>query len=244
MRILRKQLAKFQVYAYFVEWFKTFWNHMLPILSLFETWLPSTSELKAKVCSWQWRVYNPPLSQPDSSTHNIAVNNKLSSTFIFKAVNISKTEAFLLNDPSAFKSMRTTAKIVCRWIPLAWRQKVWVGGSRTGFWGFSVGGREKKGRGQEEVPAYPSKRKLRSNRKETYCSILQTLNVLTMVHKWSNLRTKVHRALEHWTQEKVELMADLQAPEHLGSFLHHVESCIAVHGLSSCGMRAYLFCGV
>ena len=88
------------------------------------------------------------------------------------------------------------------------------------------------------MPAYPSKRKLRSNRKETYCSILHTLNVLTMLHKWSNLRTKVYRAFGHWTQEKVDLMADLQAPEHVGSFLHHVESCIAVHGLSSCGVWA------
>ena len=40
--------------------------------------------------------------------------------------------------------MRTTAKALCRCIPLAWRQKVWEGWSGAGFWGVSVRGRVEK----------------------------------------------------------------------------------------------------
>ena len=243
MRILRKQLAKFQVCAYFVEWFKTLESYA-PILSLFETWLPSTSDMKAKGCSWQWRVYNPPLSQPDSSTHNIAFNNKLSSTFIFKAVNISKTEAFLLNDPSAFKSTRTTAKIVCRWIPLAWRQKVWVGWSRTGFWGFSIGGRVKKRQRAGRGACLPIQKETAQQQKRNILLRPPGSECVDHAPQMEQLENKSVQGFWALDQEKVQLMADLQAPEHVGSFLHHVESRIAVHGLSSCGMQAYLFCGV
>ena len=47
--------------------------------------------------------------------------------------------------------------------------------------------------------SYPSKRKLHRNRKEIFCSILQSLNVFTVVHKWRDMRREVHRDLGLWT---------------------------------------------
>lgn len=47
----------------------------LPILDLFETWLPSTSDMKRENCWWRRRVYNLSLSQPEIWPHRFALNN-------------------------------------------------------------------------------------------------------------------------------------------------------------------------